>query len=59
MTTCTLTHAEHARAWKTWRDDCDACGFAMRDPEQCALGHPDDGVTACGACGHGTTPKES
>jgi hypothetical protein len=53
--TCTLTHAEHAATWKSWRDDCtgaDGCGFAIRDNDQCNRGHPDDGITWCGACGH-------
>ncbi len=49
---CTLTHAEHLATWKSWRDDCEACGFGMRDVDQCDRGHPDDGVTWCGACGH-------
>jgi ribosomal protein L37E len=50
---CGKTHAEHAAAWRSWRDDCDSCGYAQQDPEQCAAGHPDDGVDVCGACGHG------
>lgn len=53
---CGLTHAEHAAVWRTWRDDCNACGYAQQDVEQCATGHPDDGVTWCGACGHTTPP---
>jgi len=50
--TCGKTHAEHARTWRTFRDDCDVHEFYRQDVEQCALGHPDDGVTTCGACGH-------
>jgi hypothetical protein len=49
---CDKTHAEHLATWKTWRDDCDACGFGMQDLDQCDRGHPDDGATFCGACGH-------
>lgn len=48
---CGFTHEQHLAAWRSWRDDCQACGFAMRDPEQCASGHSDDGVQTCGACG--------
>ena len=50
--TCTMTHDEHLASWKSWRDDCADCGFGMQDPDQCDRGHPDDGVTFCGACGH-------
>ncbi|GAA2347357.1 hypothetical protein [Dactylosporangium salmoneum] len=54
---CILTHAEHARRWRSWRDDCvdpaTGCGYAQQDVDQCRRGHPDDGVTWCGACGHG------
>lgn len=50
--TCTLTHDQHFAAWKSWRDDCDDCGFGIQDVDQCDRGHPDDGVTFCGACGH-------
>lgn len=52
---CTLTHAQHIATWTSWQDDCtdpDGCGFAMLDPDQCDRGHPDDGITWCGACGH-------
>lgn len=58
-TTCRLTHAEHMATWRSWRDDCNGdsgCGFAMRDVDQCDRGHPDDGVTWCGACGHEVLP---
>jgi hypothetical protein len=53
---CPLTHTQHALAWRSWRDDCvgpGGCGYAQQDVEQCERGHPDDGVTDCGACGHG------
>jgi hypothetical protein len=50
---CTKTHDEHAATWKTWRDDCEVCGYSEQDVQQCAAGHPDDGVTSCGACGYG------
>ncbi len=53
---CGMTHAEHIAAWRTWRDDCSACGFALRDLDQCRRGHPDDGVTSCGNCGHEADP---
>ena len=52
---CTMTHGEHLRTWRSWRDDCtgdDGCGFGMVDYDQCENGHPDDGVTLCGACGY-------
>lgn len=55
--TCTLTCADHMATWKSWRDDCtgeDGCGFGMQDVDQCDRGHPDDGVTFCGACGWDT-----
>lgn len=46
----------HMAAWRSWRDDCIdpviGCGFAVQDVDQCDRGHPDDGVTYCGACGH-------
>lgn len=48
---CTMTHAEHLATWKSWRDDCQGCGFGMQDLDQCERGHPDDGVEWCGACG--------
>ncbi len=48
--TCTLTHTDHAAAWRSWRDDCDNCGYYAIDTDQCDRGHPDDGVDACGAC---------
>lgn len=51
---CTLDHAEHLATWQSWRDDCAACGFGMQDPDQCERGHPDDGLTFCGACGYDT-----
>lgn len=56
MADCTLTHAEHFATWTSWRDDCTGpgeCGFCVQDVDQCRRGHPDDGVTMCGACGHG------
>jgi hypothetical protein len=49
---CTLTHAEHLATWMSWRDDCAGCGFVMVDVDQCDRGHPDDGVSFCGACGY-------
>lgn len=51
---CGKTHAEHLATWKSWRDDCAGCGFGMQDVDQCDRGHPDDGVTWCGACGWDT-----
>lgn len=51
---CTMTHGEHLATWKSWRDDCAGCGFGMQDVDQCDRGHPDDGVTFCGACGWDT-----
>lgn len=51
---CGMTHAEHAEVWRSFRDDCEHCGFAMADVNQCMKGHPDDGVSECGLCGKGT-----
>lgn len=52
--TCTLSHAEHSARWLSWLDDCDVCGYTRLDVDQCERGHPDDGVTWCGLCGHNT-----
>lgn len=53
---CGMTHDDHLETWTSWRDDCTdpqiGCGFAMQDIDQCQQGHPDDGTTFCGACGH-------
>lgn len=58
---CGITHEEHCATWRSYRDDCidpvTGCGFVMRDLDQCERGHPDDGVTWCGACGHTTLPQ--
>ena len=55
---CGYTHADHLNTWKSWKDDCDVCGFGIMDVDQCWRGHPDDGVTACGGCGHGEISGE-
>ncbi|WP_174526449.1 hypothetical protein [Micromonospora maritima] len=58
---CGYTHADHLAEWKSWKDDCvgeNGCGFGIIDVDQCWRGHPDDGVTACGGCGHGAVSGE-
>ena len=49
---CGKTHDQHLAEWRSWCDDCNVCGFGMQDVDQCDRGHPDDGVTWCGACGY-------
>lgn len=50
---CTKTEEECFNTWQSWRDDCHEHGNFRCDVDQCRRGHPDDGVTWCGACGHG------
>lgn len=50
---CTKTDEECFQQWRSWRDDCQVHRVFKCDVDQCLRGHPDDGVTSCGACGHG------